>query len=75
MEMKDLEILKFKMIAYVKTYEMEFRKMKSRLNDVENENKVLKKKISMMQKRRMSAANVENIENNKGCLLIDKAYK
>jgi hypothetical protein len=48
MEMKDLEILKFKMIAFVKTYEMEFRKMRSHLTEVENENKVLKKKINLM---------------------------
>lgn len=74
MEMKDLEILKFKMIAFVKTYEMEFRKMKSHLAEVENENKVLKKKINMMQKRRLSAASLNNVDN-KGCLLIDKAYK
>jgi hypothetical protein len=29
--MKDLEILKYKMIAFVKTYEVEYRKMKDRV--------------------------------------------
>eukprot|EP00349_Pseudokeronopsis_sp_Brazil_P008710 CAMPEP_0202969170 /NCGR_PEP_ID=MMETSP1396-20130829/14809_1 /ASSEMBLY_ACC=CAM_ASM_000872 /TAXON_ID= /ORGANISM="Pseudokeronopsis sp., Strain Brazil" /LENGTH=41 /DNA_ID= /DNA_START= /DNA_END= /DNA_ORIENTATION= len=38
---KDLEIVKFKMIAFVKTYEMEFRKMKATICELENENKSL----------------------------------
>ena len=40
--MKELEILKFKTIAFVKTYENEFRKMKQRMKELENENKFLK---------------------------------
>jgi hypothetical protein len=36
---KKLEILKFKMIAFVMTYENEMRKMKERMNEVMEENK------------------------------------
>ena len=53
-------MLKFKMIAFVKTYESEFRKMKGKMVELENENKALKKKLNLIQKRRLSAANVEN---------------
>lgn len=45
--MKELEILKFKMIAFVKTYEIEFRKMKDKMNILENENKNLKRKLGV----------------------------
>lgn len=31
---KELEIMKFKMIAFVKTYENEFRKMKLQMNEL-----------------------------------------
>jgi hypothetical protein len=41
-----MEILKFKMIAFVKTYENEFRKMKLQMHDLRNENKNLKKKLN-----------------------------
>ena len=44
--MKELEILKFKMIAFVKIYENELRKMKLEMNEVKNENKMLKAKLS-----------------------------
>ena len=40
--MKELEIIKFKMIAFVKTYESEFNKMKSRMAELELENRDLK---------------------------------
>jgi hypothetical protein len=46
MNMKELEIIKFKMIAFVKTYENEFRKMKLEMNEIKNENKMLKAKLS-----------------------------
>lgn len=55
-DVKELEILKFKMIAFVKTYENEFRKMKMQMNDLKQENNQLKKKIHGMSKRRLSAA-------------------
>lgn len=44
-EMKDLEILKFKTIAFVKTYENEFRKMKQKIQHLEKENQSLKSKL------------------------------
>ena len=34
-DVKELQILKFKMIAFVKTYESEFTKMKARMNELE----------------------------------------
>lgn len=43
--MKDLEILKFKTIAFVKTYENEFRKMKQKIQHLEKENQSLKSKL------------------------------
>ena len=46
MNMKELEILKFKMIAFVKTYENELRKMKMEMNEVKAENKMLKNKLN-----------------------------
>ena len=46
MNMKELEILKFKMIAFVKTYENESRKMKMEMNEVKAENKMLKNKLN-----------------------------
>ena len=66
------------MIAFVKTYEIEFRKMKDKMNILENENKNLKRKLGVTQNnRRLSAANVEYAKNEKlaGCLLIEKAAK
>lgn len=43
--MKELEILKFKTIAFVKTYENEFRKLKHKVVDLETENKDLKNRL------------------------------
>ena len=54
MNMKELEILKFKMIAFVKTYENELRKMKMEMNEVKAENKMLKNKLNSFQKRKSS---------------------
>jgi hypothetical protein len=59
--MKELEILKFKMIAFVKTYENEFSKMKSRISELELENRSLKKKLSSGNHKRLSSANHQNI--------------
>jgi hypothetical protein len=39
LDTKELEILKFKMIAFVMTYENEMRKMKEKMNEVMEENK------------------------------------
>ena len=35
---RELEILKFKMIAFVKTYQNEFQKMKLQMHELQNEN-------------------------------------
>eukprot|EP00347_Sterkiella_histriomuscorum_P023395 403334798 len=56
MTSKELEILKFKMIAFVKTYENEFQKMKMQMKDMQQENQQLKKKLKSVQSRRMSAS-------------------
>mmetsp|Transcript_14627 Transcript_14627/g.14252 ORF Transcript_14627/g.14252 Transcript_14627/m.14252 type:complete len:177 (+) Transcript_14627:1963-2493(+) len=65
LEMKELEIVKFKMIAFVKTYEMEFRKMKATISELEGENKNLKKKMYHMQKRKAPSANaLIQLKNN-----------
>lgn len=37
--------MKFKMIAFVKTYENEFRKMQMQMNELRHENKELKRKL------------------------------
>ena len=42
------------MIAFVKTYENEFRKMKLEMNEIKAENKDLKQKLNSFQKRKSS---------------------
>lgn len=54
MNAKELEILKFKMIAFVKTYENQFRKMKMEMTDIKAENKMLKSKLRSFEKRKSS---------------------
>ncbi|CDW86486.1 UNKNOWN [Stylonychia lemnae] len=53
-DMKELEIMKFKMIAFVKTYQNEFQKMKLQMNELSQENKSLKRKLNHMSMRRTS---------------------
>jgi hypothetical protein len=54
MTAKELEILKFKMIAFVKTYESQFRKMKMEMTDIKAENQLLKSKLRSFEKRKSS---------------------
>lgn len=44
-DVKEMEILKFKMIAFVKTYQNEFNKMKMQISQLKEENHSLKKKL------------------------------
>ena len=53
-DMKELEILKFKTIAFVKTYENEFRKMRQRMKELERENKLLKLQAQGFDSKRES---------------------
>lgn len=48
--MKELEIIKFKMLATLKTYESEFRKMKEKMSEIMHENKTLKAKLANSQR-------------------------
>jgi hypothetical protein len=43
---KELEVLKFKMIAFVRTYESQFSQMRLQMQALAKENKQLKKKLA-----------------------------
>jgi hypothetical protein len=51
---KEMELIKLKMAAFVKSYEDKFQKMKEKNEELEAENKTLKKKVAIMSKRRLS---------------------
>jgi hypothetical protein len=44
--MRELEIVKIKMVTFVKTYDCEMRKMKERVLELEKENRGLKRKLN-----------------------------